>query len=110
MCPPAHRPAARTHCRAGQVFSPSQIDDELRGRVPAAEAELILRFSHLFLAGAPPEFLRDRSPRDIAELVAGSFRHLQRSRPDRVDVEIEEAADYAAGATVIRTGVRERPF
>lgn len=92
------------------MFSPNQIDDELRSRVPAADAELIVRFSHLFLAGAPPEFFRDRTPSDIAELVAGSFRHLQESRPGRVDVEVVVNAPHARGATTVRTNLRERPF
>src|SRR5690606_1872636 len=94
---------------AGQdMFSPNQIDDELRSRVPAADAELIVRFSHLFLAGAPPEFFRDRTPSDIAELVAGSFRHLQESRPGRVDVEVVVNAPHARGATTVGTNLGER--
>lgn len=94
---------------AGQVSS-REIDDELRGRVPAADAELALRFSQFFLAGATPEFFRDRSAREVADLVAGSFRHFLHSRPDRVDVEIEERDDGAGSVAVIRTHVSERPF
>src|SRR5690606_35003283 len=73
-----------------------------------------LRFSHLFLASATPEFFRDRSARDVADLVLGSFRHLQRARPERVDVEIEEPGGDThpptGGVAVIRTHVSERPF
>src|SRR5690606_14804478 len=63
--------AAFTRFRARSVFS-HEIGDELRGRVPPADAELILRFSDLFLAGAPPEFFRNRTVREIADLVADS--------------------------------------
>ena len=43
-----------------------------------------------------------------------SYRFLQRSRPDRVDVEVqnpdEERVGWYAPVTVIRTNVSERPF
>src|SRR5690606_31301306 len=78
--------AAFTRFRTRSVSS-HEIHDALRGRVPPAEAELILRFSDLFLAGAPPEFFRNRSVREIADLVADSFRVLKAGRPDRVTVE-----------------------
>ena len=89
---------------------PDEIHDELRGRVSPADAELILRFSDLFLAGAPPEFFHNRSVREIADLVADSFRVLQTGRPDRVTVEIEDDTGRAGGATVIRTHMGERAF
>src|SRR5690606_4036379 len=66
--PPTRLSAAWTDCMAGQVSS-REIDDELRGRVPAADAELALRFSQFFLAGATPEFFGDRSAREVADLV-----------------------------------------
>ena len=96
------------------VISLDDIHESLRARVDAAEADLILRFTTLFFATAAPEFFRDRTAGQLAALALSSFRFLQRCRPDRVDVEVEDpsrdAAPSTGPVTVIRTHVSERPF
>ncbi|HUG01275.1 MAG TPA: NAD-glutamate dehydrogenase domain-containing protein [Longimicrobiales bacterium] len=82
--------------------------------VPPEDAELAFSFCRLFLAKAPDEFFLNRAPEAIARLVHGSWRHLQRSRPDRVDVEVVNPVHaeegWSAPVTVLRTHVSERPF
>jgi glutamate dehydrogenase len=86
----------------------------LRSRVPAGESAIVARFTELYLAKASPEFFEGRSPETTAALVLSAFRHLQHSRPDRVDVEVvrpdQDVEPWEAPVTVIRTNVTERPF
>jgi glutamate dehydrogenase len=90
------------------------VCDEIRHRVRPAEADLIVRFTELFLAKASAEFFQDRTPETLAALALSAFRHLQRSRPVRVHVDImdpeQEPEPWTAPVTVIRTTVSERPF
>ncbi|MEN8374021.1 MAG: NAD-glutamate dehydrogenase [Gemmatimonadota bacterium] len=78
------------------------------------EAGFAATFCGLFLAKAPDKFYLDRTPETVAHLVFGSWRHLKRSRPDRVDVEaVNPAVDdegWSAPVTVLRTHLSERPF
>ena len=82
--------------------------------VVAGEDSLALSFCRLYLAKAPDEFFLNRSPETVARLVYGSWRHLQRSRADRVDVEVTnpelDEDGWSAPVTLIRTNVSERPF
>ncbi|MBI4519614.1 MAG: NAD-glutamate dehydrogenase, partial [Gemmatimonadetes bacterium] len=88
-----------------------QLETMLAG---AAELPLVLRFAEIFLRKAPPELFRERPPDVLARLTLGTFRFLDRCRPDRVDVEVfnpEDATEgWSAPVTVIRTNVSERPF
>jgi glutamate dehydrogenase len=97
-----------------QLSAVESVSSVLRGRVDPSEAALVVHFAELFLAKAPPEFFEGRTPETVASLVLSAFRHLQASRPDRVDVEVVNAADdvdpWEARVTVIRTNVSERPF
>jgi glutamate dehydrogenase len=71
-------------------------------------------FCHHYLARAPDEFFVNRSAETVARLVYGSWRHLQRSRTERVDVEVTNPAleedGWSAPVTLLRTNVSERPF
>lgn len=87
---------------------------EIAQRVDPEEVDLVTRFARLFLAKVPPEFFQGRGNEAHALLVLRSFRFLQRSRFDRVDVEVLnpdiENEGWTAPVTVIRTNVSERPF
>jgi glutamate dehydrogenase len=87
---------------------------ELRDRVEAGEAELVLDFSRLFLSRAPGELLHQLKVSDVAVMTLGVFRFLENSRPFRVDVAVTnadvEGDGSAAPVTVIHTNVSERPF
>ena len=96
----------------------SSVIDDVRSRLrrilPYGEAELAADFAGLFLARAPALYLRERSPVALARLTADAFAFLQKSRPDRVDVQVFNPAAEPEGrrapVTVIRTNVGERPF
>jgi hypothetical protein len=88
--------------------------DELRRIAEPDEIELALRFAGLLYADATPEFFTDRSPETLAALALSALRHLQRSRPDRIDIDVvssdAEDPSWDAPVTVIRTNVAECPF
>ncbi len=89
------------------------VRESLQGRVEGSDAGLLFEFARLFLARAPEELLRHRSPEDLAGMTLGTFRFLQESRGFRVDVSVtnpEGEGAWADGVTVIRTNVSERPF
>ncbi|GMV04929.1 MAG: NAD-glutamate dehydrogenase [Gemmatimonadota bacterium] len=79
-----------------------------------SEAGLAVAFAEIFFSKAPPEFLHERSIDALAHLALGAFRFLQRSRKERVDVEVGNpdvgVEGWYAPVTVIRTNVSERPF
>lgn len=92
----------------------SAINRELERLVGADEAPLVQRFAELFFSKAPPGFLAERSPLPLARMLLENFRFLQRSHPDRVDVEVinpdVDNEGWFLPVTVIRTNVSERPF
>ncbi len=78
------------------------------------ERELVVRFTELFLAKAPPGFLQERSVDAVARMVLGAYHFLRESRPDRPDVRVlnpdVDNEGWFAAVTVIRAHVSERPF
>ena len=76
--------------------------------------EPVLTFAGIFLARAPANFLGARSTDALAHLVLATFRFLDRSQPNRVDVEVvnpelvEER--WTAPVTVVRSNISDRPF
>jgi glutamate dehydrogenase len=90
------------------------IERELHRIVDESEVDLVRRFAELFLSKAPPGFLEERSVPVLARMILGAFRFLERSRPDRVDVEVVnpdvDTEGWFAPVTVIRTNISERPF
>ncbi len=90
------------------------IDRELERMVDESETKLLVRFAGLFFAKAPPGFLEERSAQALARMALAAYRFLQRSRPDRVDVEVVnpdvDSEGWFAPVTVVRTNVSERPF
>ncbi|MFW6202039.1 MAG: NAD-glutamate dehydrogenase domain-containing protein, partial [Gemmatimonadota bacterium] len=90
------------------------ISDDVVRRVGTEDRELAERFTRLLYAKAPPEFCEDRDTETLGRLTVGALEFVQRSRPDRVDVEVfnpeERREGWAAPVTVIRTSVSERPF
>jgi glutamate dehydrogenase len=90
------------------------VQSELRRLVDGTDQDLAIRFAEIFFSKAPPGFLQERSTPVLARMVLGAFRFLQRSRPDRVDVDVMnpdvDTEGWFAPVTVIRTNVSERPF
>ncbi|MSR35224.1 MAG: NAD-glutamate dehydrogenase [Gemmatimonadetes bacterium] len=90
------------------------VSRQLEQLVEPGEAGLVVAFAEAFFAKAPPDFLHERSVDALAHLVLGAFRFLQRSRPDRVDVEVLnptiETEGWAAPVTVVRANISDRPF
>ena len=90
------------------------LSRELKRMAEPEETDLVLRFGELFFAKAPPGFLEERSTQALARMTLSAFRFLQRSYPDRVDVEVVnpdvDTEGWFAPVTVIRTNVSERPF
>jgi glutamate dehydrogenase len=87
---------------------------QLERQVDPSEAKLVVEFAEIFFSKASAEFLHERSTDALAHLALGAFRFLQRSRPDRVSVEVSnpDVADegWYAPVTVVRTSISERPF
>ena len=90
------------------------VQRQLRGLAGPGEADLLVAFAELFFARALADFLHERSADALAHLVMGVFRFLQRSRPDRVDVQVEnpsvESEGWSAPVTVVRTNLSDRSF
>jgi glutamate dehydrogenase len=90
------------------------VSREVERLVGEDEAPLATRFAELFFSKAPPGFLSERSAASLARMVLENFRFLQRSRPDRVDVELAnpdvDTEGWFAPVTVVRTNLSERPF
>ena len=86
----------------------------LRDEVDDDRYRLLAKFVPFFLGKAPVELLEERSTAHLAKMCHNSFRFLNRSRPDRVDVEVlnpkESATGWYAPVTIVRTNVSERPF
>ncbi len=87
---------------------------ELRGMVDDDRYRLLEKFVPFFIGKAPADLLEERHTRHLALMSLNSFRFLNRSRPDRVDVEVlnpspEDTAPYAP-VTIVRTNISERPF
>ena len=86
----------------------------LREDVDDDRYRLLARFVPFFLGKAPVDLLEERSTHHLAKMCHNSFRFLDRSRPDRVDVEVlnpkESATGWYAPVTIVRTNVSERPF
>ncbi len=91
-----------------------QVLDALRGQLSDDRFRLLEKFVPFFLGKAPMDFIEDRGAADLGRICLESFRFLDRSRPDRVDVEVlsppREATGGYAPVTVVRTNVSERPF
>ncbi len=75
---------------------------------------LLEKFVPFFIGKAPADLLEERGAPHLARMCLNSFFFLDRSRPDRVDVEVlnprEEATGWYAPVTIVRTNVSERPF
>ena len=76
--------------------------------------ELLSGFVPLFLAKATNELVEERSTADLARMCLDSLDFLDRSDPDRVDVEVSnpelDEGRWSVPVTVVRTNVSERPF
>ncbi|MDE2974187.1 MAG: NAD-glutamate dehydrogenase [Gemmatimonadota bacterium] len=75
---------------------------------------LLEKFVPFFLGKATAELLEERAPEDLGRMCVDSLDFLDRSRPDRVDVEVanpvRDGGRWSAPVTIIRTNVSERPF
>ncbi len=108
----ADRPSPKSP--AGEGSALDAVMQELLGRPRVASGDALLHFARLFFAKAPPGFLEERNPKHLADMLVEAFAFLERSRTDRVDVEVRneevEREGWSAPVTVIRTHVSERPF
>ncbi len=90
------------------------VERELRRMTTEDRADLLARFAALFFSKAPPEFLAERSAPVLARMAMSTFEFLERSRAERVDVEVlnpdVDREGWYAPVTVVRTNVSERPF
>ena len=86
----------------------------LRRAAAADRYELLSDFVPRFLAKATKELLKERSTADLARMCVDSLDFLDRSSPERVDVEVvnPELDDnrWSTPVTVVRTNISERPF
>ena len=86
----------------------------IRGAVDDDRYPLLEKFVPLFLGKAPVELFEERGTEDLARLCVDSLLFLDRSRPDRVDVEVlnpdPDGTGWSAPVTVVQTNVAERPF
>ena len=91
-----------------------KVLDTLRGQLPADRFRLLEKFVPFFLGKAPMDLIEERSAEHLGMLCNESFGFLERSRPDRIDVEALTPAPAMTGSympvTVVRTNVSERPF
>ncbi len=87
---------------------------QLERQVDPADCGRVVAFAEIFFSKAPPELLHERSTDALAHMTLGAYRFLERSSPDRVDVEVlnpdVDNEGWYAPVTVIRTDVSERPF
>ena len=87
---------------------------QLESQVSPEEAPLVVALAEIFFSKAPADLLQERSTDNLAHIALGAFRFLERSRPDRVDVEVLnpdiDNEGWYAPVTVIRTNLSERPF
>ena len=97
--------------------SPDRLQEVLIGLRTSLEAErfqLAEKFVPIFLGKAPVDLLDERTAEDLGRMSVDSLRFLERSRPDRVDVEVvnpdEDRTGWYAPVTVVRTNISERPF
>ncbi len=90
------------------------VEDVLSALRGMSDDERVRKFVPLFLAKASVALLEERSTDALARMCLDSFRFLDRSRPDRVDVEVLNPGEKGEGGyapvTVVRTNVSERPF
>lgn len=97
---------------------PSPVIDavcqDVRRLVDGQDADLAASFAKILLSKSPAELLAQRSVSELAHSAVGSFRFLQRSSAQRVDVSLSnpevETVGWYAPVTVVRTNVGERPF
>ena len=86
----------------------------LRRAVDDDRYELLSAFVPRFLAKATEELLKERSTADLARMCVDSLDFLDRSSPDRVDVEVVnpklDENRWSTPVTVVRTNISERPF
>ena len=86
----------------------------LREMTDDEQYRLLEKFVPSFLGKATAELLEERATTDLARMCLDSLDFLDRSRPDRVDVEVinpdREGGAWAAPVTIVRTNVSERPF
>ena len=75
---------------------------------------LLEKFVPFFIGKAPVDLLEEREAESLARMCVHSFNFLDRSRPDRVDVQVlnprTDDPGWYAPVTIVRTNVSERPF
>ena len=103
---PSESPVSAQAIAAVLEFLKDSVEDD--------SYRLLGKFVPFFLGKATMELFEERRPEDLARMCVESLDFLNRSRPDRVDVEVlnpgPEKAGWQAPVTIIRTNVSERPF
>ena len=91
-----------------------EVLQALRDTVDDDRFRLLEKFVPFFLGKATAELLEERATEDLARMCLDSLDFLDRSRPDRIDVEVvnpdQEGGGWTAPVTIVRTNVSERPF
>ena len=103
---------------ASQTVADTTVADKvlrtLRDTVEGGRYRLLEKFVPYFLGKATTELLEERAAEDLGRMCLDSLDFLDRSRPDRVDVEVvnpdQDGAAWSAPVTIVRTNVSERPF
>ncbi len=97
------------HSQAVKAVTQALRDVADKDRYP-----LVARFAPFFLDMASQELLAERSASALAGMCWGTFQFLDRSRPDRVDVEVVTSdGDHPPGkppVMIVHTNISERPF
>ena len=83
-----------------------EVLQALRDSVDDGRYRLIESFVPLFLGKATAELLEERATEDLARMCLDSLDFLDRSRPDRVDVEVVNPDQEGGGWTAPVTATR----
>ncbi|MYB05380.1 MAG: NAD-glutamate dehydrogenase [Gemmatimonadetes bacterium] len=86
----------------------------LKAEADGDRQPLLEKFVPFFIGKAPVDLLEERGAESLARMCVHSFNFLDRSRPDRVDVQVlnprTDDPGWYAPVTIVRTNVSERPF
>ncbi|HET7276396.1 MAG TPA: NAD-glutamate dehydrogenase [Longimicrobiaceae bacterium] len=92
----------------------ASVDDlcDLLARTQEEDSALLCQFARLFFAKVPRQLLKERQIEELGALTIGAFRFLQESRPELVNVQVQnpEEEGWEAPVTLIRAEVGDRPF
>ncbi|HYW11542.1 MAG TPA: hypothetical protein VE871_06275, partial [Longimicrobium sp.] len=100
-----------TLASAPRAVTVDELCDHL-SRLARADDALLCEFARAFFAKAPRHLLEERGAEQLAGMTLGAWEFLRRARPDQVNAQVinPEEEGWAAGVTVVRAEVGDRPF